>query len=247
MLELQHRWHRIQFRHCVQLCPERPVDRPYLVHPTGSGSMMKHREICRLIGLGRKEFGRPSHIIGIEQILVVQLIACIFLSFGNHVIPKGSQEQAQRRQTLLAINDQEVLWPHGTVVRTRRKYQRPDEMRGVRGSPTRLSNLDDVVPQLINLVVPPRVQTLEHRDLVLLLSLENRLEVCLLGFHSPCLSLALPTWRAMSTTRARPSSQVGAPIGDGSPPRPPQPRGMGARPRQSEPRSRAPQTAHPTN
>jgi hypothetical protein len=89
------------------------------------------------------------------------------------------------------------------VARAGRQDQRPNEVRRTRGINPVLGQLEDVLPEPLELLVLPRVGPLIERNLVLLGTLQQLLERCLpRRNHSRLLPLYLPPIPNGNTTRS---------------------------------------------
>ena len=97
------------------------------------------------------------------------------------MIPERCKEQRQCREPLLAVDDEVGLNADRAVERRRRQDHRAHEVRCLGVLKAGLRELDDVVPQALQLLLSPGVGALVERNAVLPLALEQALEVRLLG------------------------------------------------------------------
>src|SRR5688572_11206401 len=92
------------------------------------------------------------------------------------MIADGAEQDRQGGQALLAVNHQELVDPGRAVARTRCQSNGSNEMGRTWGINPVLGQLEDVLPEPLELVLRPRVGPLVERNLILLRALQQLLK-----------------------------------------------------------------------
>ena len=106
------------------------------------------------IGLRGLQLRIPVGVPLVDQVLLVDPVPVARDGDGQPVT-YGAQQQGECGEPLLAVDYQPVLHSAGTDGRARREHKRPHEMRQVGPFLAILGKLEDILPELVQLVLSP--------------------------------------------------------------------------------------------